>query len=727
MKSRIERTTSQQVATNLGGALLSAALTLAALGVAIWALESADWVDPRPSFLFALLLGVAGGTALGRTKLGWLAVFPLIIVGGLGVAAWRTFVLFVPIEGLSTWSRWVEAITMPSNNPIAFIAFLLFLSWLAGAIGAWYAVRRANGWPAFIFGALIVIFNLINLPRDFAYVLPANLALGLALVVQTGWRRTGDVPEGSSRRTPVVAGMILCLLVVLGAFILPQSPAERFSLNIDGGALYATIKKNGMNIFSSVPSKVKTVRSSGQESVSFQGAVDQSNDIRFIVGSTTQGYFRTRYYDLYSAAGWSNSSLADTGLASGQTIADASPLSKATIIKYEIENAVKTDLILINGQGASLSIPVTVRSLPAPTGTDIMALISPKLLNPYQPYTVTAYLPAVTAEDLMKSGADYPDWIKDRYLQLPAGLPRSVTQFSRLLTRGLVYGGQDIVVADSAYAKVLAIKTYLQGLTYNINGTTVPGGVDGVAQLLASKQGNCVNFASAMVVMLRSVGVPARFVQGYLGTELDAENKNLVIRGKDAHAWAEVYFPEYGWIIVEATPGRPADRFSATATVAPGPIEPPGTSAAPVIPGSEITEEPMTNPTTGASDNPISSAPLLATLLALLGGMVIVLGGGTLYLTRASQPEAAYARLGWIGKSFRIPLKAADTPAEYARRLGARLPGEAKDISVIATTFARSRYSPVKTTDKQAQAELSRAWRSLSLKLIRRRLEVTDS
>jgi transglutaminase-like putative cysteine protease len=726
MKSRIERTTSQQVATNLGGALLSATLTMAALGVAIWALESADWVNPRPSFLFALVLGVAGGTALGRTRLGLLAVFPLIILGGLGVAAWRTFVLFVPIEGLSTWSRWVEAITMPSNNPIAFIAFLVFLSWLAGAIGAWYAVRRANGWPAFIFGALIVTFNLINLPRDFAYVLPANLALGLALVVQTGWRRAGDAPEGSSRRTPVMAGLALCVLVVLGAFILPQSPAERFSLSIDGGALYSTIKKNGLNIFSSVPSKVKTVRSSGQESVSFQGAADQSNDIRFIVNSTTRGYFRTRYYDLYAAAGWANSPLADTGLASGQTIIDATPLSKATIIKYEVENAVKTDLILVNGQAASLSIAVTARSLPAPSGTDVMALISPKLLNPYQPYTVTAYLPAVTAEDLMKSGSDYPDWITERYLQLPAGLPRSVTQFSRLLTRGLVYGGQDVVVADSAYAKVLAIKTYLQGLTYNINGTTVPDGVDGVAQLLASKQGNCVNFASAMVVMLRSVGIPARFAQGYLGTELDSESKNLVIRGKDSHAWAEVYFPEYGWIIVEATPGRPADRFSTTSTVAPGQTEPPGSSAAPVIPGAEITEEPVTDPTNANPDGPISPVAIPAILFALLAGTVIVAGSGTLYLTRASRPEAAYARLGWMGKFFRVPIKAADTPAEYARRLGIRLPGEAKDISFIASTFARSRYSPAKTTDKQAQAELSRAWRILSLRLIRRRFEVSE-
>jgi hypothetical protein len=345
---------------------------------------------------------------------------------------------------------------------------------------------------------------------------------------------------------------------------------------------------------------------------------------------------------------------------------------------------------------------------------------------------VTAYLPAVTAEGLMKSGSDYPDWIKDRYLQLPANLPQSVTQFSRLLTRGLLYGGgsrlgQDISAADSAYAKVLAIKTYLQGLTYNINGTTVPDGADGVAQLLASKQGNCVNFASAMVVMLRSVGVPARFVQGYLGTELDTEGKNLVIRGKDSHAWAEVYFPEYGWIIVEATPGRPADRFSATSTVAPGQTEPPGSSAAPVIPGAEIIEEPATNPTGSTPDNPISSLPLLATLLAVLGGMVVVLGSGTLYLTQASRPEAAYARLGWMGKLFRIPLRPADTPAEYARRLGARLPGEAKDITFIAATFARSRYSPVKTTGKQAQVELSRAWRILSLRLIRRRLEVGDS
>ncbi len=295
----------------------------------------------------------------------------------------------------------------------------------------------------------MVTLNLVNLPRDFAFILPLYLAFGLALVVQAGWRRTGG--EGG-RPTGAFAVSALCLVIVLGAFILPEALAERLNLNIDGGSLYSSIKRSTLNIFSAVPSKLKTVRSSSQEAVLFSAIPDQSDAVRFIVSSPTPGYFQTRYYDVYATGGWSNSSLTDREIASGQAIADASPLSKAVVIHYEVENAVKTDLILLNGQATNLSIPVVVKSLPAPGNGDIMTLVSPRLLTPYQPYTVTAHLPAVTADDLFRSQSDYPAWITDRYLKLPGNLPPSVVQLSKQLTRGLT----------SSYSKVLAIKRYLQ-------------------------------------------------------------------------------------------------------------------------------------------------------------------------------------------------------------------------------------------------------------------------
>jgi hypothetical protein len=689
------------------GTVLSAILTFTSLGVAVWALEAAEWVNPLPSLLLTLALGVIGGAILAWNRLKGPWAFALMILGGFAVAIIQSVVLFPAIEGLSVWSRWFAALTQPAGNSIAFIIFLVAVSWFAGSMGTWYAVRRRSGWPALVFGSLIVTLNLVNLPRDFTFTLPLYLILGLVLVAQTRWSHGSGTSNSPTAK--VFAGLGLCVVIVLGAFVLPESPAESFNLNVDGGSLYSAIKHNTLNIFSAVPSKVKTVRSSGQEAVSFSAIPDQSDAIRFIINSPTPGYFQTRNYDIYTSSGWSNGPLTNREIASGQAVSDAVLPSKTVTIRYEVENAIKTDLILVNGQAVSFSIPVVARSLPGTSSGDIMAIVSPRLLTTYQPYTVTAYLPTVTADDLFKSQDEYSQWLTQRYLQLPGSLPPSIPQLSQQLTRGY----------NSSYAKVLIIKRYLQNLAYDINGADVLDGSDGVAYFLSSRQGNCVNFASALVVLLRSAGVPARFCQGYLGTEVD-DDKHLVIRGKDAHAWAEVYFPEYGWIIVEATPGRPADNFDPATVIIPGEID---DSSLPVIPGNDAEDI-----ETSTTDDPINNAPKSSLpwqtilLISLFGTLIVVGGGGTLYLTRASDPRSAYVRLGWIGKIFRLQPGLAETPLEYARRLGIRFPNEARDIDRFAKLFARMRYGSEKGHARIEHSELSRDWRLLSQKLLRRRL-----
>ena len=73
--------------------------------------------------------------------------------------------------------------------------------------------------------------------------------------------------------------------------------------------------------------------------------------------------------------------------------------------------------------------------------------------------------------------------------------------------------------------------------------------------LLVQKSGNCTNFATAAVVLLRSAGVPARFCTGYIPHYVDKTANTFVVLAKDYHAWPEVYFPGYGWIEFEVTPG----------------------------------------------------------------------------------------------------------------------------------------------------------------------------
>ena len=584
----------------------------------------------------------------------------VILCAGLGVSAWQSTIT-LPKAGLPLLSQWLGALAKPANDPTDFIVVLVLIIWFAGAFGAWYAVRRRNGWVAFTLGGLIVVLNLVNLSRDYAYVLPLYLILALALVIQTAWLRQPGRRLKVGRGVQVIPGLALCLIIVFGAFTLPETPAKQFNLNIDAGALYSAIKNNGLNIFQAVPSKVKTILSSGQDQVNFGGSPDLGDTVRFTINTATPGYYATHYYDTYSSAGWSNSPLTELALQANQSIQDASKSLKTTVIHYDVETEIKTDLILINGRVEILSIASIARNLPAPNGMDVSSLTSSKLLSPYTPYSVTSRVSTATANDLVAGNGAFPSWITDRYLQLPANLPRSIRTISQQLTRGIDAG----TTGSSTYNKIVAIENYLHNFAYDIDGTIIPGNADGVAAFLSSKEGNCVNFASALVVMLRSAGVPARFVQGYLGSEFDADGKHLLIYGRNAHAWVEVYFPDYGWIVVEATPGSPEDQFTGLSITTPGQNIPPETEETP----APTTETPAPGTDDADAQGNHSPSPIPLIIFGFFGGLVLVTGSGTLYLSRASRPDTAYARLAWLGKLFRVPSRKTETPSEYACRL----------------------------------------------------------
>lgn len=117
---------------------------------------------------------------------------------------------------------------------------------------------------------------------------------------------------------------------------------------------------------------------------------------------------------------------------------------------------------------------------------------------------------------------------------------------------------EQIGAEDSQYEKVKAIEKYLQGFAYNTAPGVLPSYVKDEESfldyfLLDSKEGYCIHYATAFVLLARECGFPARYVQGYY-VEKGKGNTALVTQ-KQAHAWAEVYFDHVGWIIFEPTPG----------------------------------------------------------------------------------------------------------------------------------------------------------------------------
>ncbi|HZU30902.1 MAG TPA: DUF3488 and transglutaminase-like domain-containing protein, partial [Candidatus Angelobacter sp.] len=139
----------------------------------------------------------------------------------------------------------------------------------------------------------------------------------------------------------------------------------------------------------------------------------------------------------------------------------------------------------------------------------------------------------------------YPSHIATLYLQKPRLDPR-IADLARQIT----------ATSTSNYARAKAIEHYLQnnfGYTLQLPGLREP---DPLAHFLFErKKGHCEYFASSMTMMLRTLGIPARIVNGFRGGEYNDLTGSYIVREKNAHSWVEVYFPEYGWVTFDPTPG----------------------------------------------------------------------------------------------------------------------------------------------------------------------------
>jgi hypothetical protein len=139
---------------------------------------------------------------------------------------------------------------------------------------------------------------------------------------------------------------------------------------------------------------------------------------------------------------------------------------------------------------------------------------------------------------------DYPPHVANLYLQLPRLDPR-VGPLAQKISAS----------ASSNYARARAIEEYLRtnyGYTLQLPGIRAP---DPLAYFLFErKKGHCEYFASSMTVMLRTLGIPARVVNGFRGGEYNDLTGSYIVREKDAHSWVEAYFPEFGWVTFDPTP-----------------------------------------------------------------------------------------------------------------------------------------------------------------------------
>ncbi|MEV5411717.1 DUF3488 and transglutaminase-like domain-containing protein [Thermopolyspora sp. NPDC052614] len=200
-------------------------------------------------------------------------------------------------------------------------------------------------------------------------------------------------------------------------------------------------------------------------------------------------------------------------------------------------------------------------------------------------FQVVSDLPQPTPELLERAGPPPAD-IVDRYLEVPATLPREIVELTKEVTRG----------ASSPYAKAVRLQKWFTedgDFTYSLatRGQSNSALVD---FLLRDRTGYCEQFAAAMAIMARVLDIPSRVAIGYTGGR--PIEGGFQVGTHDAHAWPELYFQGVGWLRFEPTPSGGLGQGTASP---PGYSEPP-----PVTPD----EEDGASPTASASAAPESSA-----------------------------------------------------------------------------------------------------------------------
>ncbi len=166
-------------------------------------------------------------------------------------------------------------------------------------------------------------------------------------------------------------------------------------------------------------------------------------------------------------------------------------------------------------------------------------------------YEGVSRLPRIPAAQLRAAPAVYSSKIQETYLQLPPGLDARIKQLAEDVTSH----------ASNPYDKAVALELYLKAhYAYTLDLRGDPGSDPLAYFLFTRRAGHCEYFASAMAIMLREIGIPSRYATGFLPGEFNDIGGDYIIRASDAHAWVEVYFPGYGWMTFDPTPGSDLKR-----------------------------------------------------------------------------------------------------------------------------------------------------------------------
>jgi transglutaminase-like putative cysteine protease len=277
--------------------------------------------------------------------------------------------------------------------------------------------------------------------------------------------------------------------------------------------------------------------------------------LRYTTSRESGQYLRMVTLDSFEGLDWEPAGVIPDRDNTVDAIASPPGLSD-DVVREDVTTAIQVDAIV----GRWLPVPYPPSSVTGLEGDwywepDGLAIRADNSYIRWQEYEVQSDWIRPTADQLLAAGATVPEDVA-QFTTLPEGVPENIVQVTQEVTGA----------ATTSYEKAIALQDYFRDgdFQYSEDAPVEDGydgnGIDVISKFLEAKSGYCVHFSSAMAVMARVAGIPARVAVGFLPGELitDEETREqyYAVTSHDMHAWPELYFDQVGWVPFEPTPGR---------------------------------------------------------------------------------------------------------------------------------------------------------------------------
>jgi transglutaminase-like putative cysteine protease len=625
-----------------------------------------------------------------------------------------------------------------SRDGIIFVIQTAAVFWILGYLSAWYTYRRPHVWRV-VLPTGIVLLSVVyyyNGPRPLAIYLALYILLALIFVARThlaaeekGWRSAAVRYESAIRFDFIRAGLMAALLALLVAYAMPTlsaSAAVGDALSGAGGP-WRSFQDNWTRLFSSLRSYGTGTSDPYQDTLVLGGPRTVGNTLIMDVQVPQQlayGYWHAIAYDTYVDGRW------EANFISGEPLLHY-PDDGVLTVPFTLSREVVTQTVTNYLPNSSFlygapEVVGTSRQMYVETAYDennnllVSSLRSRFVLRPGDQYQVVSRMSTVDATSLRSSSTAYPAWIQERYLQLPETVSPETVQLANEVTAGLT----------NPFDMALAIRDHLRArIVYNDQIPAPPQDVDPVHHtLFVSQEGYCNYYASAMAVMLRSLGVPARVVSGYTLGEFDEAARVYRVRASNAHTWVEVYFPGYGWLEFEPTATVPVverpqnaaggDAF-ATASI------PNLADREALLPPDDVLSAGDEGLAGGLPLNTgqrgflagVSPWTIGITAAILLIAAVIMVMAQRLNARVEADVDRSYGRLGGWARWLGITWRPTQTPYEQADLLVSAVPEGQAPVRNLTRQYVRKQFSPERSVEEGFDP--AQEWKSLRPVLLR--------